>query len=42
MRRPLAKKIVAGEVKEGDHIDVVLENGEILWIKQTEPITQLA
>ncbi|MBC5836484.1 hypothetical protein H8R25_00980 [Flavobacterium sp. F-392] len=42
LRRPLAKKIVAGEVKEGDHIDVVLENGEILWIKQTEPITQLA
>lgn len=42
LRRPLAKKIVAGEVKEGDHIDVVLENGEILWIKQTEPITQPA
>ncbi|MGA9639353.1 AAA family ATPase [Flavobacterium sp.] len=41
LRRPLAKKIVSGEVKEGDTIEVLLENGEILWVKQLETTTQL-
>ena len=31
LRRPLAKKIVAGEVKEGDHVAVSLKKGELVW-----------
>lgn len=31
LRRPLAKKIVAGEVKEGDHVAVSLKKGELAW-----------
>ncbi|WP_392420362.1 AAA family ATPase [Capnocytophaga canis] len=33
LRRPLAKKIVAGEFKEGDSIDIIVENNEIVWKK---------
>ncbi|OXA85867.1 AAA family ATPase [Flavobacterium hercynium] len=33
LRRPLAKKIIAGEVKDGDTITVAIENEEIKWIK---------
>lgn len=33
LRRPLAKKIIAGEVKDGDTISVVIENNEVKWIK---------
>lgn len=33
LRRPLAKKIIAGEFKEGDKVKVMLENGEIRWGK---------
>ena len=31
LRRPLAKKIVAGEVKEGDHVTVSLKKDELVW-----------
>ncbi|TDO73287.1 ClpA/ClpB-like protein [Flavobacterium chryseum] len=34
LRRPLAKKIIAGEVKDGDTITVVIENEEVKWINQ--------
>ncbi|MBF4491729.1 ATP-dependent Clp protease ATP-binding subunit [Flavobacterium sp. MR2016-29] len=34
LRRPLAKKIIAGEVKDGDTIFVSIENNEVKWIKQ--------
>ena len=34
LRRPLAKKIIAGEVKDGDTITVAIENEEIKWIKR--------
>ncbi|MDN3672778.1 ATP-dependent Clp protease ATP-binding subunit [Flavobacterium branchiarum] len=33
LRRPLAKKIIAGDVKDGDKIIVDIENGEIKWIQ---------
>lgn len=36
LRRPLAKKIIAGEFKEGDKVKVKLENGEIIWGKMEE------
>lgn len=36
LRRPLAKKIIAGEFKEGDKVKVMLENGEIRWVKMEE------
>ncbi|MFL9833405.1 AAA family ATPase [Chryseobacterium terrae] len=31
LRRPLAKKIVAGEFKDGDHIEVSLSENELVW-----------
>ncbi|WP_029269155.1 AAA family ATPase [Flavobacterium sp. KJJ] len=34
LRRPLAKKIISGEVKDGDIIAVSIENNEVKWIKQ--------
>jgi ATP-dependent Clp protease ATP-binding subunit ClpB len=34
LRRPLAKKIISGEVKDGDKIYVRIENDEIKWIKE--------
>ncbi|MET3538718.1 ATP-dependent Clp protease ATP-binding subunit ClpA [Chryseobacterium limigenitum] len=33
LRRPLAKKIVAGEYKEGDKIEVSLGNNDLIWKK---------
>ena len=33
LRRPLAKKLVAGEFKEGDTIEVLWENNEVAWKK---------
>ena len=33
LRRPLAKKIVAGEFKDGDTIEITLEDKELLWNK---------
>ncbi|MDR6761490.1 ATP-dependent Clp protease ATP-binding subunit ClpA [Flavobacterium sp. 2755] len=33
LRRPLAKKIISGEVKDGDIISVAIENNEVKWIK---------
>lgn len=33
LRRPLAKKIIAGEVKDGDTISVIIENNDVKWIK---------
>jgi len=34
LRRPLAKKIIAGEVKDGDTITVIIENEEVKWVKE--------
>ncbi|MEP6802950.1 MAG: ATP-dependent Clp protease ATP-binding subunit [Flavobacterium sp.] len=34
LRRPLAKKIISGEVKDGDTMTVVIENEEVKWIKE--------
>lgn len=34
LRRPLAKKIISGEVIDGDKIKAVIENGEVKWIKE--------
>jgi ATP-dependent Clp protease ATP-binding subunit ClpB len=34
LRRPLAKKIISGEVQEGDHMTVSIENGEVIWTKE--------
>jgi ATP-dependent Clp protease ATP-binding subunit ClpB len=34
LRRPLAKKIISGEVKDGDKMIVVIENNEVKWIKK--------
>lgn len=34
LRRPLAKKIISGEVKDGDKMIVVIENGEVKWISE--------
>jgi ATP-dependent Clp protease ATP-binding subunit ClpB len=34
LRRPLAKKIISGEVKDGDKIIVIIENEEVKWIKE--------
>lgn len=36
LRRPLAKKIVAGEFKDGDTIDVSIEDGDLIWSKVGE------
>ncbi|WP_259113218.1 AAA family ATPase [Chryseobacterium sp. JUb7] len=33
LRRPLAKKIVSGEYKEGDQIEISLENNKLIWMK---------
>lgn len=33
LRRPLAKKIISGEVQGGDTIKVVIENNEVKWVK---------
>jgi len=33
LRRPLAKKIVAGEFKDGDNIEVSLNENELVWRK---------
>ncbi len=33
LRRPLAKKIVAGEFKDGDDIEVSLKENELVWTK---------
>ncbi|SMO38362.1 C-terminal, D2-small domain-containing protein, of ClpB protein [Flavobacterium nitrogenifigens] len=38
LRRPLAKKIISGEVKDNDTISVIIENNEVKWII-TEPIS---
>lgn len=34
LRRPLAKKIISGEVQEGDRMTVSIENGEVKWMKE--------
>ncbi|MFB3387341.1 hypothetical protein [Flavobacterium sp. LAR06] len=34
LRRPLAKKIISGEVKDGDKMVVRIENDIIKWIKE--------
>lgn len=34
LRRPLAKKIISGEVKDGDTMTVIIENEEVKWIKE--------
>lgn len=33
LRRPLAKKIVADEYKEGDKVEISLENNDLIWKK---------
>lgn len=33
LRRPLAKKIISGEIKDGDTVSVIVENNEVKWIK---------
>ena len=33
LRRPLAKKIVAGEFKEGDSVEVSLVDNDLIWRK---------
>jgi ATP-dependent Clp protease ATP-binding subunit ClpB len=35
LRRPLAKKIISGEIKDGDRVIVVIENNEIIWLKES-------
>ncbi|WP_427872871.1 AAA family ATPase [Flavobacterium sp. MMS24-S5] len=34
LRRPLAKKLISGEVKDGDIVTVIIENNEVKWIKE--------
>jgi ATP-dependent Clp protease ATP-binding subunit ClpB len=34
LRRPLAKKIISGEVVDGDNITAIIKNGEVKWIKE--------
>lgn len=41
LRRPLAKKIISGEVKDGDKMIVVIENEEVKWIKEEVVIDAL-
>lgn len=31
LRRPMAKKIISGEIKEGDQVEVYLENKQLNW-----------
>lgn len=40
LRRPLAKKIISGEIKEGDKMTVIIENNKVKWIKEksTSPV----
>lgn len=40
LRRPLAKKIISGEVQNGDTISVYIENNEVKWIKQEVVISE--
>ncbi|SDQ17289.1 ATP-dependent Clp protease ATP-binding subunit ClpA [Chryseobacterium soldanellicola] len=35
LRRPLAKKIISGEYKEGDIIEVSVENNNLIWRKMS-------
>lgn len=42
LRRPLAKKIISGEVKDGDKMIVVIENEEVKWIKEDILISTIA
>ncbi len=39
LRRPLAKKIISGDVKEGDKVIVSIDNGEVKWEKSTASTT---
>ncbi|MEO8236641.1 MAG: ATP-dependent Clp protease ATP-binding subunit [Flavobacterium sp.] len=41
LRRPLAKKIISGEVKDGDKMIVTIENGEVKWMKENQLINSL-
>jgi ATP-dependent Clp protease ATP-binding subunit ClpA len=34
LRRPLARKIISGEIKNGDYISVIIENNEVKWIME--------
>ncbi|WP_296151330.1 ATP-dependent Clp protease ATP-binding subunit [uncultured Flavobacterium sp.] len=36
LRRPLAKKLIADEFKEGDEINIILNNQKIEWLKSTK------
>jgi ATP-dependent Clp protease ATP-binding subunit ClpB len=40
LRRPLAKKIISGEVQEGDRMTVSIENGEVKWVKESILVDQ--
>jgi ATP-dependent Clp protease ATP-binding subunit ClpA len=40
LRRPLAKKIISGEVQEGDRMTVSIESGEVIWIKEAVLVDQ--
>ena len=40
LRRPLARKIISGEVQNGDTISVYIENNEVKWIKQEVVISE--
>jgi ATP-dependent Clp protease ATP-binding subunit ClpB len=40
LRRPLAKKIISGEVQEGDRMTVSIENGEVKWVKEEVLVDQ--
>jgi ATP-dependent Clp protease ATP-binding subunit ClpB len=40
LRRPLAKKIISGEIKDGDTIFVSIENNEVKWSKEPYPILE--
>lgn len=39
LRRPLAKKIISGEVQEGDSMTVSIVNGELKWVKIEELVS---
>ncbi|EJL62022.1 AAA family ATPase [Flavobacterium sp. CF136] len=41
LRRPLAKKIISGEVKDGDKMIVIIEDGEVKWVKEEAYISPL-
>ncbi len=41
LRRPLAKKIISGEVKDGDKMIVIIEDGEVKWVKEEAFISPL-